>query len=173
MISRPVTLFWQRVNQFFSLNYPLYVERLTRELQLPMWNLRLDSAGNRTWASQTRSERTNHSVTELLSHLVKSRDRFEFLSSIDKNVNRTLTRKDGEVSVYSPKQTSFPIIKGIGRCINGLVLAMISCTCIYSSRDLIRWRRDGEGTVVFGRFLFFFKENQIFIATGTSLVGIF
>ena len=37
--------------------YPLdveHVERLTRELQLPIWNLWFDSARNRTWASQTR-----------------------------------------------------------------------------------------------------------------------
>ena len=40
----------------FALNYPLYVEHLTRELQLPIWNLWCDSTGNRTWASQTRSE---------------------------------------------------------------------------------------------------------------------
>ena len=51
-ISCPVTLFWQRVNQFFALKYPLYAELLTRELQLPIWNL--------WWASQTRSERPNH-----------------------------------------------------------------------------------------------------------------
>ena len=37
MMSRPVTLFWQQVNQFFHLN-TLYVEHLTRELQLSIWN---------------------------------------------------------------------------------------------------------------------------------------
>ena len=50
----------------FALNYPLYVERLTRELQLQIWNLWLDSAGNRTWASQTRREPSNYSSTRLV-----------------------------------------------------------------------------------------------------------
>ena len=56
----------------FAFNYPLYmyVERLTRELQLPIWNLRLDSAGNRTRACQKRSEHSNHSATELVTQLV-------------------------------------------------------------------------------------------------------
>ena len=48
IISRPVALFWPLVNQFYSLNYLLYVKHLTRELQLPIRNLRLDSVGNRT-----------------------------------------------------------------------------------------------------------------------------
>ena len=46
----------------FALNYSLYVECLTREIQLPIWNLWFDSAGNRTWASQTWSK---HSTTRL------------------------------------------------------------------------------------------------------------
>ena len=49
----------------FALNYPFYVERLSREIQLPIWNLWLDSALNRTPAFQTRSERSKHSATEL------------------------------------------------------------------------------------------------------------
>ena len=41
----------------FVLNYLLYDECLTRELQLPILKLWFDSAGNRTRASQSRSER--------------------------------------------------------------------------------------------------------------------
>ena len=48
----------------FLLHYPLYVECLTRELQL-LWNFWLDSTGNQTPTSQTLSERPNHSATEL------------------------------------------------------------------------------------------------------------
>ena len=33
---------------FLTLNYSLYIEHLTMELQLPIWNLWLDSADNRT-----------------------------------------------------------------------------------------------------------------------------
>ena len=47
--------------------YDMYVDRLTRELQLPIRNHRFDSVGNRTQASQTRSERSNHSATELVN----------------------------------------------------------------------------------------------------------
>ena len=50
----------------FALNYPLYVECLTRKLQLPIWNIWLDSAGNRTRVSQTRSERSNNSDNKLV-----------------------------------------------------------------------------------------------------------
>ena len=32
----------------FALKYHLYVQHLIRELQLPIWNLRSDSAGNKT-----------------------------------------------------------------------------------------------------------------------------
>ena len=38
----------------FTLNYPLYVEHLTIEVQLPISNIWLESAGNWTQASQTR-----------------------------------------------------------------------------------------------------------------------
>ena len=43
----PGTLFWQRLNLFL---------RLTRELQLPIWNLWLDSAGFKPVTSQTWSD---------------------------------------------------------------------------------------------------------------------
>ena len=37
----------------FALTYPLYVERLTRELQLSIWNLWFDTAWNRTQLDYT------------------------------------------------------------------------------------------------------------------------
>ena len=50
----------------FSLNYPLYIERLTREFQLPICNFWLHSAGIEPPTFQIRSERPNHSATELV-----------------------------------------------------------------------------------------------------------
>ena len=48
--------------------YPLYVEHLKREHQLPIWNLWFDSAGNRTWDLPD-TERMYHRMwlTDLLS----------------------------------------------------------------------------------------------------------
>ena len=48
-ICHLVTLIWQRVSFCVELPYwPTYVERLTRELQLPFWSLWFDSARNWT-----------------------------------------------------------------------------------------------------------------------------
>ena len=48
MIARPRHIILSTGQPVFALTYPLYVEHLTRELQLNMWNLWFVPAGNRT-----------------------------------------------------------------------------------------------------------------------------